>query len=102
MKAPGASTGRPTSVFMDGRPSEYDSVTIRPKTAADMMFSGLSETSLLKRTSIPTATPTPIRAHMTTVRPRLRLSVPVIMLNGVTCDHRAADTTVMPMSAMSV
>jgi len=89
-------------------PSEYESTTIKPKTAADIMFRGLSETSLWNNTSIPTATPTAISAPTMTVKPRfIMLGLVTYGLSetvsvGVTCHQRTAVTMVIAKSAMKV
>ncbi len=102
MKAAGASTGGPIDMFIVGKPKVYESVTIRPKTAADQMFSSLSETSLWNKKSVPTATPTAIRAQITTVKPRFHPVAPDIIFVTVTCDHRAAETAVIMARATKV
>ena len=54
---------------IEGTPSENDSVTIKPKTAADQMFNSLSNATLCSKASIPTATPIAMRAFMSTSEP---------------------------------
>ena len=72
------------------------SVTIKPKTAADMRLSGLSTVTLCSRASSPTAIPTAIMALRANVSPRFQPS-------GVfSADQITADMTVIMRSAPKV
>ena len=65
------------------------SVTIKPKTAADMRLSGLSDVILCSKASSPTAIPTAITALMPNVSPRFQPE------GVVSADQRAAVMTVI-------
>jgi hypothetical protein len=81
---------------MIGTPREYESVTIKPKTAAESMFSGLSAVILFRKTSSPTARPTARSALRPSVSPRFQPE------GVVSVDQRAAVMTVRIISEKKV
>src|SRR3989304_2843404 len=75
MNALGASNGSTSAVAIEGKPRVYERATIKPNTAADIVFNGLSSATLYSKASIPTATPTAIREAIATVSPRFQPAV---------------------------
>ena len=60
-----------------GSPRVYERATISPKTAADIMFSGLSAATLCSSRSMPTATPTATSATMSESKPNAMYDIAV-------------------------
>src|SRR3989304_7823532 len=96
MNALGASNGSTSAVAIEGKPRVYERATIKPNTAADIVFNGLSSATLYSKASIPTATPTAIRAAIATVSPRFQ---PDVVVTG---HHKTTATTASIKSATKV